>query len=697
MVVKVLLILMFLATTAHAQPRGGTPATLWMEVDGAPSGRARTIIVTPDSLSFTGNQMSLDILGSNTINTTYLRLNCSNDPLTEPLDIRKLNGESRLHLESFSGNAARYSRLRLRKSDHVSVLSQTNSGDWLGIIQFAGCNTIPDFAYGSRIYSIQSDTSGAFVPSNLYFEASDAGGGHTKQLVLAESGYVGIGRDNPAVSLDVIGGFSADSASIIENAHIGSATSWDVFYSDTGDIVASGEMFVGGGINVVADKYGVGLQIREYDPEKTLVYDIDATFTAATATIEKIGETFESDGVMVNDFLAVTGANDTTYIGATGEIIGVTETTIIVSVAAAGSDIPSDLTDFNFVVYNHPIASILDNGDTHFLVGPSCDASFKIIAAASCNDHAIHYDVTSGADGNAAVEIEHDADTYEGTSTIRIDYDASGFVTADNMSAITDIIIDNTAPDAEGGMIHGMDIAVADPTALTIDIVAVATNPGVDVIHQHLGTPAILGAGYLVSGLVTTDVVVALSHDDVDVELFTADDDYLYIGVKEKFDQINNILSTDSSQNIIPIFEYSLTDATGWVPFTPADDTSGYQNSGTIRFASEALTNWGAADADEAVGVVEAPPLSYHWIRIQRTRNLVVTPPVESTIRVTELGTFFGWDMDGNISSDTLSVTDGITIPPQQSGFAIIYVDTNDGDLKVKFSNGFVATIANDS
>ena len=242
-----------------------------------------------------------------------------------------------------------------------------------------------------------------------------------------------------------------------------------------------------------------------------------------------------------------------------------------------------------------------------------------------------------------------------------------------------------------------MDIAVTDTTAVSIDVAAVATNPGVDVVHQHLGDPTAITAAYLVSGLVTTDVVVALSNDTIDVELFTLDDDYLYIAAKNKFDQINNILSTDSSQSILPIFEYSLADATGWVPFSVADDTGGYQNSGNIRFASELLTNWGAADTDEAVGVVTAPPLTYHWVRIQRTRNLVVTPPVESTIDVTTLGTFFGWDKDGNISSDTFSVTDGIVIPPTLSGFAIIYVDTNDGDLKVKFSDGFVATIASDS
>ena len=44
-----------------------------------------------------------------------------------------------------------------------------------------------------------------------------------------------------------------------------------------------------------------------------------------------------------------------------------------------------------------------------------------------------------------------------------------------------------------------------------------------------------------------------------------------------------------------------------------------------------------------------------------------------------------------------LFLTDGLTAPDAVSDWALIYVDTADGDLKVKFSNGFVAVIAADS
>lgn len=44
-----------------------------------------------------------------------------------------------------------------------------------------------------------------------------------------------------------------------------------------------------------------------------------------------------------------------------------------------------------------------------------------------------------------------------------------------------------------------------------------------------------------------------------------------------------------------------------------------------------------------------------------------------------------------------LALIDGITAPATKAGYALLYVDSADGDLKVKFGDGFVATIAVDS
>jgi len=46
---------------------------------------------------------------------------------------------------------------------------------------------------------------------------------------------------------------------------------------------------------------------------------------------------------------------------------------------------------------------------------------------------------------------------------------------------------------------------------------------------------------------------------------------------------------------------------------------------------------------------------------------------------------------------NTLYMLDGVSAPSTASGWAIIYVDGSDGDLKVKFSDGHVTVIAADT
>lgn len=48
------------------------------------------------------------------------------------------------------------------------------------------------------------------------------------------------------------------------------------------------------------------------------------------------------------------------------------------------------------------------------------------------------------------------------------------------------------------------------------------------------------------------------------------------------------------------------------------------------------------------------------------------------------------------VPKDRLELTDGVTVPLTTGGRALIYVDSADGDLKIKFSDGTVKTIMTD-
>lgn len=53
--------------------------------------------------------------------------------------------------------------------------------------------------------------------------------------------------------------------------------------------------------------------------------------------------------------------------------------------------------------------------------------------------------------------------------------------------------------------------------------------------------------------------------------------------------------------------------------------------------------------------------------------------------------------VDGFVATQTLALVDGISAPSTVSGIAWIYVDSGDGDLKIKFGDGTVKTIVTDT
>lgn len=63
------------------------------------------------------------------------------------------------------------------------------------------------------------------------------------------------------------------------------------------------------------------------------------------------------------------------------------------------------------------------------------------------------------------------------------------------------------------------------------------------------------------------------------------------------------------------------------------------------------------------------------------------------------LDTISGGDMTltGTATAESLIISDGITAPSSSSGFAKIFVDTSDGDLKIIFGDGTTKTIITDT
>ena len=485
---------------------------------------------------------------------------------------------------------------------------------------------------------------------------------------------------------------------ILKNISVGTDSPSGGF-SGTGDIYATSGIKAMEGLYSEAVAYGAGLEVADNSLAVTYtnVAFGDATLTASSQLITDSHGSFNDTyiGQFLKVVTATAGGSPGQYVGATGEIIGVpSSTTLVISFGSAGGDTIIDATAMSFVVYPEPVCYISDNGDTHFCIGVNEDASFKVCTDISNNEHAVHFVTKSGVNSNAALHIEHDVNGNSDCSTIELGTDVTGMDSIDDITTILNVIIDNAG--ATAGDVHALDVAVSDPTNTDLEVEAVATHEGVDVIGQYLGDPAALDAGfeYDASGTSYTDRTTAFNSAGTDVEIFTADNDAILLASATKFDEVNVLLATNSSQSINPIFEY-IEDDGSWTVFTPADDTDGFTGNGTIRYDSSTLTDWGQRTVNEVTGAAGA--VDYYWIRITRTRNNIVTPPVEDTIKVTALGTKLGWGKHGAVNVKSLAVIDGITAPSAISGQAIIYVDTADGDLKCRFGNGFTATIASDS
>jgi len=138
--------------------------------------------------------------------------------------------------------------------------------------------------------------------------------------------------------------------------------------------------------------------------------------------------------------------------------------------------------------------------------------------------------------------------------------------------------------------------------------------------------------------------------DTVDTkEVFSADNDEVFVGSTSQFSQIEVILGTFSNKDLLLNFYYN-TAADTWTQFFPDDETSGFQSSSLISWVPTSISGSWTNDGDPGEGDTSAG----FWIRIERTRNGAITEPVVTTIKV---GTVveYKWDKDGNLSVNSTS------------------------------------------
>ena len=246
--------------------------------------------------------------------------------------------------------------------------------------------------------------------------------------------------------------------------------------------------------------------------------------------------------------------------------------------------------------------------------------------------------------------IEHTSNM-NGTRPITLDIDANGFHTkgiaieflASNINTegechILEVNVD-TANSTKGEIsalsVNKIGVGLAEVTAIE-------AYSGVNILEQKTGDSIFITQAWKESNTVFTDVTTAFSNGTNET-IFNNDNDYIYCGTNAKFNQIEVNLATMSSHTIDAIFEYSTGTGT-WTTFGPADGTNGFTTNGNITWNQENLTGWVSSLVN---GV------SKYYIRIQRTRNNIITLPIESTIKTTSTVDYY-WDKTAKIKVRTI-------------------------------------------
>lgn len=224
-----------------------------------------------------------------------------------------------------------------------------------------------------------------------------------------------------------------------------------------------------------------------------------------------------------------------------------------------------------------------------------------------------------------------------------IAFNATSYI-AGNEGTIIDAIVQTGG--SSGGVVRVID--VADGGAGVAQPVAITTHDRVDVIQQLIGTAAAFDYAWYykdTGGDAGPDTYVNATtffSGATDTPLFESDNDVVFVGVTAAVPtEIEVDLGTFASQDLLFTFQYYNG---SWTTFTPSgDDTRGFRQDGTIR-----LPDLSATSVQTAVN-----GQTHHWISITRTRNHIVTDPVEDTIKTTG-GTLYEWDENGALTVQSI-------------------------------------------
>ena len=147
----------------------------------------------------------------------------------------------------------------------------------------------------------------------------------------------------------------------------------------------------------------------------------------------------------------------------------------------------------------------------------------------------------------------------------------------------------------------------------------------------HVGSADVIDSAWYYDGTTNWNVTGNFTSETYDHLIFENDNDVVYIGNTVNFTTIAVSLNRTASINLN--FEYYYCDENEVWKALPEviDTTAGFTVSGSISFVSP--SDRGKCNTDMDKNNFDDTE-KYHYIAINRTRNFVVTPPIENLFTI---------------------------------------------------------------
>ena len=448
------------------------------------------------------------------------------------------------------------------------------------------------------------------------------------------------------------------------NLQIGTdARSLFSYFSSAGDIASAGALLLQDAFFSFPSAYGTNMALMEFsDTIEIASNGANATLTAATQTICDTTEPFELDDE--DKYLTVLSSNPS-YQFATGEIeTYINSSCVTISFGSGGSATIVDAVNMSFIVYPHPTFSVLDNGFISIEVGENKDAVYEIHIPNGTGPTGVLIDHTTGTDQSKALTITQDFDNNDGIVNTNLFSESS---TGGNDLVYEQLVLE----------IRETGITNSSLTFIEGDVIGQGTNNEIDFIHLsgdfnhivHQGSEDTIVKGYVNSRDETTNFTTA----GAGATLFANDNDYIYVGALVNFTFMSFSLYTLSSGDIEAEYYYCNDSGDYKVLPNVQDTTLGMRISGGITFPNP--TDRGFCNV-QANGTAFANTTDYSYIAIKRTRNFIITSPVESLISIGGATTSF-------LLQDDMMKLNPVTAPPETCSAAFLGGIYTDIDLSL--------------